>query len=127
MIVVDTSALVAVVAKEFQGAACRDVLDKAEIVAISAGTLAEALIVAVRHQGEDLMNRLLNELPLEIVPVGEAEARRVAVAYSIWGKGSKRGKLNWGDCFAYSLAKQRNCPLLFVGDDFRVTDCKLAL
>lgn len=127
MIVVDTSALIAVIAKESEAPECREVLAKASVVAISAATLTEALIVCVKHQGEDLLNRLLDQLPLEVVPVTEAEAKRVAEAHSIWGRGRGRAQLNWGDCYSYSLARQRRCPLLFVGNDFRKTDVKLAL
>ncbi len=127
MIVVDTSALIAVLADEPEAVAIQEVLTKASVVAISAATLTEALIVSVKHQGEDLLNKLLNSIPLEVVAVTEAEARRVAEVHSFWGPGRGRAQLNWGDCYSYSLAKQRGCPLLFVGMDFRKTDVKFAL
>jgi ribonuclease VapC len=50
----------------------------------------------------------------------------VAEAYVRWGRGVHPAGLNYGDCFAYALARQRACPLLFVGDDFTKTDIRLA-
>ena len=60
------------------------------------------------------------------MPVTEYDAFQVAEAYSQWGKGVHPAGLNYGDCFAYALARQRACPLLFVGEDFTKTDIRLA-
>ena len=57
-----------------------------------------------------------------IVSLTPASARRVAQAYGRWGKGVHPARLNFGDCFAYDVAKERACRLLYVGDDFSVTD-----
>ena len=54
--------------------------------------------------------------------VTAVDARLVADAYECWGKGEHPASLNFGDCFAYALAKARDCPLLFVGNDFAQTD-----
>ena len=51
-----------------------------------------------------------------------ASARHVAKAYDEWGKGVHPAALNFGDCFAYAVAKEQRCPLLYVGDDFSKTD-----
>ena len=51
-----------------------------------------------------------------------ATSNRVAAAYDRWGKGVHPARLNLGDCFAYALAEERGCPLLFVGEDFSRTD-----
>jgi len=59
--------------------------------------------------------------------VTEETAERAAAAYARWGKGNHPAGLNFGDCFAYALAEQMNCPLLFVGDDFSKTDIVPAL
>jgi ribonuclease VapC len=92
---------------------------------ISAGTLTEALIVAqARDRGEDLQ-RILDGLDFEIISVDAATARRAAAAHARWGKGAKG--LNFGDCFAYDLARQNRCSLLYVGRDFARTDVKSAL
>ncbi len=53
-----------------------------------------------------------------------AAAQRIAHAYAKWGKGVHPAALNFGDCFAYEVAKDRGCPLLYVGDDFAKTDIK---
>ena len=58
----------------------------------------------------------------EIVSVTPASARRIAEAYEAWGKGVHPAALNFGDCFAYALAKEQGCPLLYVGGDFAKTD-----
>jgi ribonuclease VapC len=122
MIVVDTSALIAIVMEEAEADACSSVLEAESEVLVSAGTVAESLIVARRKDAREKMNRLLDELGFEIVTVTPASARRVAQAYDQWGKGVHRAGLNFGDCFAYTLAKERSCPLLFVGNDFSKTD-----
>jgi ribonuclease VapC len=122
LIVVDTSALMAILLAEPEAAACMAALESADRLLISAGTLAEALIVARRRRLGDLLDRLVAELGFEIAPVTPASARRVAAAYDKWGKGSHPAALNFGDCFAYELAQARACPLLWVGDDFARTD-----
>jgi ribonuclease VapC len=122
VIVVDTSALMAVVLDEPDAEACSDVLAGEADILISAATLAEVLIVAGRRQIGDLMGRLVDGLGCEVVSVTQADAARVAEAYSKWGKGIHPAGLNYGDCFAYALARHRGCPLLFVGDDFSRTD-----
>ena len=127
MIVVDTSALMAIVLHEPSGPSCTVATADAERVAISAATVAEAMIVADRKGLGEPMRRLLGNLGLEIVDVTPAVADRVADAYSRWGKGIHRARLNLGDCFAYALAKERGWPLLFVGDDFSLTDIASAL
>jgi len=96
-------------------------------LAISAATLAEALVVATRRGIGPAMDELVRDLAMETVPVTEAEARRVSAAYSRWGRGVHKAGLNFGDCFAYALAKQRQWPLLFVGNDFARTDLQSAL
>lgn len=60
-------------------------------------------------------------------PVAAVDADKVADAYDRWGKGVHPAGLNFGDCFAYALAKSQDCPLLFVGDYFAQTDVESAL
>ena len=122
MIVVDTSAFIAIVLREPSASMCMKVLETETDIVVSAGTVAEALIVAGRRRVTDEMLRLLEGLAVEIASVTPASARRIAQAYGQWGKGVHRAGLNFGDCFAYALAKERSCPLLFVGDDFSKTD-----
>ena len=72
------------------------------------------------------MERLIRGLGCQVVPVTEQDAFTVAAAYARWGKGVHPAGLNYGDCFAYALARQRGCPLLFVGEDFTQTDLMAA-
>jgi ribonuclease VapC len=127
MIAVDTSALMAIVLNETSANACIAALAAEPELLISAGTVAEALIVADRRNVGNEMASLIDGLGFEVVPVITPTARQVAAAYTSWGKGAHPAGLNFGDCFAYALAKERNCPLLFVGDDFSRTDLAAAM
>lgn len=122
MIAVDTSALMAIVLNEPEADACAAALEAEEKLLISAGTVAEALIVAARRNVGEEMERLIEELGFEIVSVTPASARRIAHAYENWGKGVHPAALNFGDCFAYEVAKEHECFLLYVGEDFSRTD-----
>ncbi len=124
MIAVDTSALMAVLLDESQAPDCVAVLEGEQEVFISAGTVAEAMIVATSRNVGPEMEALISQLGFEIVPVTGAAAMRVAQIYAKWGKGFHPAGLNFGDCFAYDVAKQNNCGLLYVGDDFARTDLK---
>lgn len=127
MIAVDTSALMAIVLGEPQGEACMTAIEEASGLLISAGTVAEALIVAARRNVRDEVNTLISGLGFEVVSVTAASARRIADAYGRWGKGVHSASLNYGDCFAYAVAVEHDCPLLYVGEDFAQTDLRSAL
>jgi ribonuclease VapC len=127
MIAVDTSALMAIVLDEPEADACIAVLAAEDNLMISAGTVAEALIVAARRNVGEEMGRLIDGLGFEIATVTPASARRVAAAYERWGKGVHPAALNFGDCFAYEVAKEHGCRLLYVGEDFAQTDVETVL
>jgi ribonuclease VapC len=127
LIVVDTSALFAIAAGEARGPACAEALAVETGILISAATLAEALIVASRKGLTAEMYRLITGAAMQVIPVIEADAVRVADAYNRWGKGVQPAGLNYGDCFAYALAQARKCPLLYVGNDYVKTDVQSAL
>ncbi|MBV8455155.1 MAG: type II toxin-antitoxin system VapC family toxin [Acetobacteraceae bacterium] len=127
MIAVDTSALMAVVFDEPEADACIAVLEAEGEIVISAGTVAEALIVAARRNVGEEMATLIDGLGISVATVTHASARRVAEAYARWGKGINPAGLNFGDCFAYEAAREHGCPLLYVGDDFAKTDVRSAL
>ncbi len=127
MIAVDTSALMAVLLGEPQAEACMLALEQSDDLLISAGTVAEALIVAARRGLDAEMARLIDGLGFEIVSITAAAARRIAASYARWGKGIHPAGLNFGDCFAYEVAQEHDCPLLFVGSDFARTDLDLNL
>ncbi len=126
MIAVDTSALIAVLAKESAAEACESVLVTNPLL-MSAATLTECLIVGARPEFQGRMQGLIDELGVEIVPVSQGFAELAALAYLRWGKGRHPARLNYGDCFSYALAELYDCPLLYVGDDFAQTDVRSAL
>lgn len=127
MIAVDTSALMAIILGEPKAHACIAALEAESDVLISAGTVAEALIVSKRRNVGEEMARLIDNLGLEVVTVTPASARRIAEVYERWGKGVHPAALNSGDCFAYEVAKEHACRLLYVGDDFLKTDIESVL
>ena len=122
MIAVDTSALMAILLGEAEADACAAALEAEDDILISAGTVAETLVVGARRDLGDEMERLIDGLGMEIVNLTAASARRMAQAYSRWGKGMHPAGLNFGDCFAYEIARQHGCRLLFVGGAFVRTD-----
>ena len=127
MIAVDTSALMAIVLSDAEADACIAALEAEPEILISAGTVAEALIVAARRNVAAELESIIEGLGFEVVSVTPAAARRVAQAYDKWGKGINPAALNFGDCFAYEVAKEHGCRLLYVGDDFARTDIESAL
>ena len=127
MIAVDTSALMAILLKEESAGTCVAALRTNEQIVISAGTVAEALIVAEWRGLGSEMATLIDGLGLEVENVTLAVARRVAESYARWGKGVNPARLNFGDCFAYEVATTRECPLLYVGADFARTDIRSVL
>jgi len=122
MIAVDTSALMAIALDEKEADACISALEAEDNILISAVTVAEALIVAARRNVGDEVASLIDGLGFDVVAVTPASARRIALAYAQWGKGMNPAALNFGDCFAYAVAKENSCGLLYVGDDFSKTD-----
>ena len=122
MIAVDTFALMAILLGDREADACSTALTTAERLLISSGTVAEALVVAGRRNVAVQMHALIYLFGAEIVSVTSASARRVAAAYERWGKGVHPAGLNFGDCFAYDVAKEHDCKLLYVGEDFAKTD-----
>ena len=124
--IVDTSALVAIITLEPDGPLYEAALEASPVNRISAGTYLEVSIVIDRAR-DPLVSRRLDEILVEaqfiIEPVTEGQARIARDAYRDFGKGSgHQASLNFGDCFAYALARELAEPLLFKGDDFRHTD-----
>lgn len=122
MIVVDTSALMAILLDEPEAGRCMIALAEGPNLSISAVTVTEALIVAERRGVQAEMADLLGGLGFTVETADISTAHGVAETYRAWGKGVAPAGLNFGDCFAYQLARQHGCPLLFVGDDFTRTD-----
>lgn len=126
MIAVDTSALVAIAFAEPEREAFVAALSGAGKACISVVSVVEARMVAHGRRGQRavvLVDDLLRPPLFEIVPPGPAEMEAAYVAFVAFGRGSGHpAGLNFGDVFAYALAKTRGLPLLFKGDDFARTD-----
>jgi ribonuclease VapC len=129
--IVDTSAVVAILRQESDAARFSRAIGETSGCRISAVNFVEAAIVADRDR-DPVMSRRLDEFcqaaSLTLTPVDENQARIAREAYRDFGKGSGHpAKLNFGDCFAYALAKTTGEPLLFKGNDFSHTDVRPAL
>ena len=128
--VIDTSALVAVV----RGEAESDRFNRAMRVAfprlVAAPTAVEASVVMLSRFGEaglaDL-KELMRETSIDVVPLTSEHVALAVDAFRRFGKGRHTAGLNFGDCFAYALAKATGEPLLFKGNDFSQTDIKAAV
>lgn len=123
--IVDTSALIAIAIKESERLAFLRLMDAAPIRRISAGSWIELSAVAVRRGLMPLawLDAAPERLALEIEPVTVEQAKIGQDAYRKYGIGSgHEARLNFGDCFAYALAKATDEPLLFKGNDFSKTD-----
>jgi ribonuclease VapC len=129
--VVDTSALIAVLRAEPDAPRYADALQRFEALRMSAGTLLEVGTVVLHKRGPGRLPELYDLIKLvriEISPVTERHARDAVEAYGRFGRSTKHpAQQNFGDCFAYALAKELNEPLLYKGDDFSKTDIRSAL
>lgn len=129
--IVDTSALIAILHDEPEATACIRALYAAPNCRISAASFLEAGIVVDSARSPVPSRRLddlLRQAGVIIEPVTEEQARIARAAYRDYGRGSGHpARLNFGDCFAYALARATGEPLLFKGDDFIHTDIKPAL
>ena len=124
--IVDSSALIAILKLEEDGPQYERAIERSPVNRISAGTYLEVSIIIDRAR-DPLVSRRLDEFLAEgafvIEPVTASQARIAREAYRDFGKGSGHlAGLNFGDCFAYALARELNEPLLFKGDAFRHTD-----
>ena len=125
--IVDTSALIAILRKEEGYQSFIETLLKTDRVPISAATLLESRMVANRDNGLSELAELLVILDAEIIAVDQAQADLAFQGFLRYGKGQHPAGLNIGDCFSYALAKAHDEPLLFKGDDFSRTDIAAAL
>jgi len=131
MIAVDSSALVAIVFGEPERANFRRIIETAAKVFVSSVSVVEAKMVVHSRRGERavvLLDGLLKLPMFEVVPPNTADIDIAYGAFITFGKGSgHRASLNFGDVFSYALAKARDLPLLFKGDDFIHTDIRAAV
>ncbi len=129
MIVVDTSALCAVIFGEDAAESIIELLHGNE-VCVSAATLIESGIVVEGRAGVEgalELRGLVTSAAVEVEPVSHAQADLAVIAWRRFGKGRHPAALNYGDCFSYALASALDVPLLFVGNDFAQTDIRAAL
>ena len=129
--IIDTSALVAILRAEPEAEICARAIESAAERRISAVNFVEAAVVIDGSRDPIASRRfdeLLREAGVHIEPVTEIQARLARDAYRDFGKGSGHSaKLNFGDCFAYALAKTTGESLLFIGADFGRTDIVSAI
>jgi ribonuclease VapC len=129
VIVVDSSAIVAMLLGEADAAIFGRTLAMAAEVRMSAVTDYELRIVLGRY-GSALIQRyddLVDEVGIAVVDFDRSQSMRSHEAYRLFGKGNHPAGLNMGDCAAYALAKELDAPLLFKGNDFARTDIRRAL
>jgi ribonuclease VapC len=129
VIVVDTSAVIAMLLAEAEAAQYANMLTDASDVRMSAVTDYETRVV-LRPRGSAMIFRydaLLAEIGISIVPFDREQSRLAFDGYRRWGKGVHPAALNLGDCAAYALARSLDAPLLFKGKDFARTDVRRAL
>jgi len=130
---IDTSALVAVLFSEPGYLALVDKMLESDVLRIGAPTLTEVSIVVAGRSGrphsrhdDRVVQDVIKELGVTVVPFGEVEWHRAASAFTRFGRGRHKASLNFGDCLAYATAATAGDTLLFVGDDFRHTDIRVA-
>ena len=127
--IVDSSALIAIIEDEPDAGRYAAALARAGAPRISAANWFETAMAAEARagaRGSDRFDEVVASANLELVAVTSDLARRARVAWRAYGKGNHPAALNFGDCFAYALAKERGEPLLFKGDDFARTDVAAA-
>ena len=123
--VIETSAIIAVLLNEANAVRIAQAIETGSPRLLSAANFLEASIVIESRKGEaggrelDLM---LYRAAIEVVAVDQDQVEIARLAWRRFGKGRHPAGLNYGDCFAYALAKSRRLPLLFQGDDFSQTD-----
>ncbi|WP_367943419.1 type II toxin-antitoxin system VapC family toxin [Aquamicrobium sp.] len=130
--IVDASAILAIMLEEEDGDAFEDALllasERHHVM-----SPVNYLEAAIRLDGLENTNKgaeldaMLNDFGVDLVDVTPKQARLAREAYARYGKGNHKARLNLGDCFAYALARARGEKLLFKGEDFRLTDVEAAL
>jgi ribonuclease VapC len=126
--VVDSSAIMAMLFDESEARQLYRKLLEAPRALISAATFLETAIVVDQRirRPEIEFDDFIQSTGMDIVPVTASHARLAREAYRRFGRGNHRATLNFGDCFSYALAKVTDEPLLSKGNDFQLTDIRLA-
>lgn len=127
--IIDSSAVVAIFLKEPGYGEMLQKLGATESRAIGAPTLAESGIVLtsrMQHNAIGLLARFLQEVEIATVPFSDEHWKEAVDAFDHYGRGRHGASLNFGDCMTYSVAKLADEPLLCIGDDFALTDLRIA-
>jgi ribonuclease VapC len=128
--IVDTSALLAVLLWEPEAARFVEAMNSAPALRLSVASYLEAAVFVERHGDQirrAMLDAFLDEFSFQLEPVSVEQARVARQAYQWFGKGLHPAGLNYGDCFTYALAKVTREPLLFKGNDFNRTDLAAAV
>ena len=128
--IIDTSAIVAILRNEPERHKFNMAIEEAETRLISAVTFVEASIIIESRYGPDgtrALELFMSKASIEIVDVDSEQAYAARNAYRHYGKGRHRAGLNFGDCFSYALARITGEQLLFKGNDFGFTDVEMVL
>lgn len=123
--VIDTSAIIAILLGEPEAPELARAIEDGSPRLLSAANLLETSMVIEARKGDAAgreLDLLLYRAVIDVVPVDQEQAEIARVAWRRYGKGRHPANLNFGDCFAYALAKTTGLPLLFKGDDFSQTD-----
>jgi ribonuclease VapC len=123
--VIDTSALLAIIFDETESEAIAQAIEDDPVRLISAGTYLECSIVLMsrsREAGAEALDEFVASAGCDVVPVTRRQAQVARSAFRQFGKGNHPARLNFGDCFAYALARTSEEPLLYKGKDFSRTD-----
>ena len=123
--VIDTSALLAILQDEPERRAFNEAIEAADGRAMSMANFVEAsIVIECRYGAEGVrdLDLFLERAAIELVDVTLAQGHAARRAFARYGKGRHTAGLNFGDCFAYALASERGEPLLFKGEDFDKTD-----
>ncbi len=127
--IIDTSALVSILDQEPEAERLARAIATASERMLSAANLVETGIVMQVRRGDEAardLDLLLAKLKIEIIPVSAKQASLARKTFQRFGRGRHSARLNFGDCFAYALAKDNAAPLLFKGKDFSQTDVAVA-
>jgi ribonuclease VapC len=127
--ILDSSAIVAILLEEQEIGSLLTKMNRASYLAVSGPILVESALVLtgrLKTDATDVLSEFLQEFEVSLVPFGDAQWREAASAFKRFGKGRHPAGLNLGDCIAYATAKIAGLPLLFIGNDFPKTDLDLA-
>jgi ribonuclease VapC len=128
-VIIDTSALIAILYREPEAERFAQLIHAADVCRISVANQLELAMVVENQlgpEGQRQADIFLRRAGIVIEPVTVAQGELARQAFLDFGKGRHKAALNFGDCFAYALAKAMREPLLFKGNDFALTDIQRA-